>query len=88
MFRGRGYTVVDGVQIDWTEGDFFALPPWCWHEHVNTSPQEEAVLFHTSDMPVLESLHLFEEHEYEPNGGHQAVQAGYDERYGGALRQG
>jgi len=81
-FRGRGFTIVDGVQIDWEEGDFFALPPWCWHEHANTSSSEEAVLFHTTDLPVLEALSLFEEHEYERDGGHQQVTATFEGRYG------
>jgi gentisate 1,2-dioxygenase len=81
VFRGSGFTVVDGVEIDWQEGDFFALPPWCWHEHANTST-EEAVLFHTTDVPVLESLNLWEENEYERDGGHQRVTATFEERYG------
>jgi gentisate 1,2-dioxygenase len=79
-FRGRGSTIVDGVQIDWEEGDFFALPPWCWHEHLNGSVSDEAVIFSTTDQPVMEVLNLFEEHEHP--GGHQEVVAGYDERYG------
>ena len=82
VFRGRGYSVVDGVQIEWNAGDFFALPPWCWHEHANTG-DDEAILFHTTDLPVVESLGLFEEHAYEGNGGHQPVTATYEERYGG-----
>jgi gentisate 1,2-dioxygenase len=82
VFRGRGFTVVDGVQIEWQEGDFFALPPWCWHEHANTSATEEAVLFHTNDVPVLESLNLFEEHEYSGASGHQTVTGTYEQRYG------
>jgi len=81
VFRGQGFTIVDGVQIDWQEGDFFALPPWCWHEHANTSASEEAVLFHTTDMPVLESLNLYEEQEYLGAGGRQSVTASFDERY-------
>ena len=38
VFRGAGYSVVDGVRIDWQAGDFFSLPPWCWHEHANPGP--------------------------------------------------
>src|SRR5581483_6373359 len=40
VFRGRGTSIVDGMQIDWEEGDFFALPPWAWHEHANRSNSE------------------------------------------------
>jgi gentisate 1,2-dioxygenase len=81
VYRGRGYTVVDGVQMDWEEGDFFALPPWCWHEHANGSPTEEAILFSTTDVPVLEALALYDEHEY-PGSGYQTVSSGFKERYG------
>jgi gentisate 1,2-dioxygenase len=79
VFRGSGSTIVDGVQIDWEEGDFFALPPWCWHEFANGSNTEDAILFHTTDQPVMESLGLFEEDGYERDGGHQAVTAQYAE---------
>ena len=80
VFLGSGYSVVDGVRIDWAAGDFFSLPPWCWHEHANEA-SEDAVLFSTTDAPVLEALALFEEHEH-PGAGHQEVKASYAERYG------
>ena len=80
VYRGEGYTVVDGVKITWKEGDFFALPPWCWHEHANTG-SEGAVLFSTTDVPVLESLNLMEEHPYTDGDGHQPITATFEERY-------
>jgi gentisate 1,2-dioxygenase len=82
VFRGEGAIVVDGVRIDWKQGDFFALAPWCWHEWINTSGSEEAVLFSTTDTPVLTPMNLYFEHEYEENGGHQKETATYEERYG------
>lgn len=84
VFRGQGATIVDGVRIDWQEGDFFALAPYCWHEFINTSSSEPAVLFSTTDTAVLEPLNLYFEHAYEENGGHQQVVASYEERYAGA----
>jgi len=81
VFRGQGATIVDGVRMDWKRGDFFALAPYCWHEFINTSGSEEAVLFSTTDTAVLEPLNLYFEHEYEENGGHQTVVASYEERY-------
>lgn len=72
-FRGRGSTIVDGVQIDWEEGDFLALPPYAWHEHVNSSSTDEACLFSTNDIPVLESLNLYREQPYLDHDGHQPV---------------
>lgn len=77
VFRGRGSTIVDGVQIDWEQGDFVALPPWSWHEHANRSSTEEAVLFSTSDSPILEALNLYVEEPYSERGGHQQVTAAY-----------
>lgn len=83
VFRGEGATIVDGVRIDWKQGDFFALAPYCWHEWINTSGSEEAVLFSTTDTPVLKPMNLYFEHEYEEGGGHQKVVATYEERYAG-----
>jgi gentisate 1,2-dioxygenase len=79
VFRGRGSTIVDGIQMDWEEGDFFALPPYVWHEHMNSSTSEEAVLFSTNDIPVLESLNLHREIPYALNGGHQTVRGTYSD---------
>lgn len=83
VFRGQGATIVDGVRIDWSQGDFFALAPYGWHEFINTSGSEEAVLFSTTDTAVLEPLNLYFEDVYEENGGHQKVLASYEERYAG-----
>ena len=77
-FRGRGSTVVDGVQIDWEEGDFFSIPPYAWHEHRNTSSEDEAVLFSTNDIPALEALNLYRESPYTEHGGHQPVTGRYE----------
>lgn len=73
VFRGSGSTIVDGVQIDWEQGDFFALPPWSWHEHVNRSATEEAVLFSTTDAPVIEAVNLYCEEPYGERDGRQVV---------------
>jgi gentisate 1,2-dioxygenase len=82
IFRGSGFSVVDGVRIDWKAGDFFSLPPWCWHEHANES-SDDAVLFSTTDAPVLDALCLLEEHEYEES--RQSVVASYEARYGSTI---
>jgi gentisate 1,2-dioxygenase len=73
IFRGQGSTIVDGVQIDWEEGDFLAIPPYAWHEHHNRSTTDEAVMFSTNDIPVMESLNLLREQPYLQHGGHQPV---------------
>ncbi|HWP29793.1 MAG TPA: cupin domain-containing protein [Chloroflexota bacterium] len=71
VFRGRGYSVIDGQRFDWAQGDFFVLPPWAWHEHANTSPTEEAILFSVNDMPIFEAMALYREEPYPAHGGHQ-----------------
>jgi gentisate 1,2-dioxygenase len=81
MFRGRGTTVIDGVQLDWQQGDFFALPPWAWHEHRNRSASEEAILFSTNDIPLREAINLAIEVPYAEHDGHQPVVTSYEERY-------
>jgi gentisate 1,2-dioxygenase len=73
VFRGRGYSVINGKRYDWEQGDLFALPTWAWHEHVNTSPSEEAILFSINDLPTMEALALYREQAHEGAGGHQPV---------------
>jgi gentisate 1,2-dioxygenase len=51
----------DPVEFSWGEKDTFILPPWRWHQHINTSRSEPAILFSESDLPVLEALDLYRE---------------------------
>ena len=81
VFKGSGPTIIDGVKVDWTAGDFLAVPPWAWHEHVNEG-DEPVVMFSSSDTPVFEALALYHEMPYPDNGGHQKVVADYEERFG------
>ena len=60
-FRGSGTTVINGEKFDWGEGDCFVVPLWSWHSHQNRSKDHEAILFSTSDMPVMEALKLYRE---------------------------
>ncbi len=73
VHKGKGYTVMNGVRFDWSEGDFFAIPAWTWHEHVNTSDLEEAYLFSLNDLPIMEAFHFEREEVYQENDGHQVV---------------
>ncbi len=69
-FRGEGVTIIDGAEIRWKAGDFFVIPPWSWHEHINTGG-DKAYLFSTMDAPVLDALHLAAEESFEDNNGRQ-----------------
>jgi len=74
VYKGQGYTVMNGVRFDWKEGDFFAIPPWTWHEHVNTSDTEDAFLFSTNDLPILEAFDFERQEDYTQNDGNQPIQ--------------
>lgn len=73
VFEGSGYTVINGVQFNWKQGDFFVIPSWAWHEHRNTSGGDRAILFSIQDTPVLTALGMYREEAYAEHGGHQPV---------------
>jgi 1-hydroxy-2-naphthoate dioxygenase len=61
---GEGTTIVDGKAMDWTKNDCFAVPNWAWHEHINRSKTEEALLFSVNDTPIVSAFgHYREEPE-------------------------
>jgi gentisate 1,2-dioxygenase len=72
VFEGRGHSVINGLRFDWERGDFFVVPPWAWHEHVNEG-KGEAILFSIQDTPVIKALGLYREEPYRENDGHQRV---------------
>jgi gentisate 1,2-dioxygenase len=72
-FKGKGYTIMNGVRFDWAEGDFFAIPAWVWHEHVNGSDVEDACLFSTNDLPIMEAFNFEKVEEFKDNDGNQDV---------------
>jgi gentisate 1,2-dioxygenase len=57
--KGEGYSVVNGMRLDWKERDIFVVPSWMWHEHVNGSASEDACLFSFHDLPVMRALGLY-----------------------------
>jgi gentisate 1,2-dioxygenase len=61
VIEGEGYTEVDGMRLDWQQNDFFAIPQWKWHRHVNRSGNRDAVLFSVHDRPAIEKLGLYRE---------------------------
>lgn len=73
VFKGKGYTVMNGVRFDWEEGDFFAIPSWTWHEHVNLSEDEPAYLYSTNDLPIMEAFDFEVVEEYQENEGYQFI---------------
>jgi gentisate 1,2-dioxygenase len=61
---GSGMSIVDGERLDWESHDVFCVPLWAYHEHVNTSPSEPAVLFSYTDAPMFQALDLFREQSH------------------------
>ena len=64
-FRGSGTTIINGEPFHWEKGDSFVVPLWHWHEHVNASSKEEAILFSMHDEPVLRAFGLYREETQE-----------------------
>jgi len=68
VVEGEGYTEVDGKRLEWDKYDFFAIPSWFWHEHVNLRADQEAILFSVSDLPTIRKLGLYREQGRTPLG--------------------
>jgi gentisate 1,2-dioxygenase len=54
--HGRGYTEVNGLRLDWDKNDVLVVPPYMWRKHVNLDPNGDAVLYSTTDAPILKAL--------------------------------
>ena len=50
--------VVEGERLEWHQGDLFALPPWKWHQHENTSGGD-TILFSIDDWPAMQKLGFY-----------------------------
>jgi gentisate 1,2-dioxygenase len=71
VMRGEGTTIVEGQKYEWSGGDFLAVAPWSWHEHINRSKSHEAILFQVNDFPTLKALGYYREETMIANGGYQ-----------------
>jgi gentisate 1,2-dioxygenase len=71
--KGSGFSIINGKRFDWKKNDIFVVPSWAWHEHVNASERDDAVLFSFSDVPSMQALGLYREEALADNGGYQRV---------------
>jgi gentisate 1,2-dioxygenase len=78
VYQGEGSSIIDGKRFDWSQGDFFVVPPWAWHEHANES-NSEAILFSIQDIPIMKDMALYREEPFSENAGHQTITS----RFGG-----
>lgn len=58
VFEGEGATIIEGERMEWRKGDLFAVPPWTWHSHENTSGGD-AILFSVDDWPAMKKLGFY-----------------------------
>jgi 1-hydroxy-2-naphthoate dioxygenase len=69
---GEGTTIVGDKALEWNKHDGFAVPNWAWHEHINRSKTDEAMLFSVNDIPIVEAFNLYRE---EPENSLHTMQA-------------
>jgi gentisate 1,2-dioxygenase len=58
VVAGAGFTEIDGVRFEWSEGDFFAVPPRALHGHGNDGAQP-AILYSVQDVPLVRALGFY-----------------------------
>jgi gentisate 1,2-dioxygenase len=56
VVEGEGTTIVGDKELKWGPKDSFVVPNWMWHQHVNGSKSSQAILFATTDAPLLDKL--------------------------------
>lgn len=61
VVQGEGRTVFDETELAWAKHDMVVAPNWSWHQHINASQSEPAILFTISDVPILEVFGLYRE---------------------------
>lgn len=66
--EGQGHTMINGEKFEWKKDDVFCLPSYQWHEHVNGSNSEDAILYSVSDSPALKALGLYWEDQKDEAG--------------------
>lgn len=68
VIEGSGSTIINGREYKWEEDDIFCVPTYMWHEHVNASNTEDAVIYCVSDAPAVKKLGLYWEDRKDSQG--------------------
>jgi gentisate 1,2-dioxygenase len=58
--EGSGWSLVGEQRLEWQQGDTFAVPIWCQHQHA--AEDTDAILFSFTDEPVLRVIGQYREH--------------------------
>ncbi len=56
IINGKGYSVVEGNKVEWESGDIIYAPPWSWHQHFNTDPDNEVRYVAYTNAPLLQNV--------------------------------
>jgi gentisate 1,2-dioxygenase len=56
VLEGRGYSIVEDERVEWETGDAIHIPPWAWHQHFNTDPDNEVKFLSGTNAPLLKSV--------------------------------
>ena len=56
VIQGRGYSIVEGIKVEWEAGDVIYVPPWAWHQHFNTDPDKEVRYIASTNAPLLQNV--------------------------------
>ena len=56
VIHGSGHEIHDGERIEWSAGDVLFIPPNVWHQHVNPSPDVEALVIFVTNWSLLLNL--------------------------------
>jgi gentisate 1,2-dioxygenase len=65
VVAGKGRSLVEGLEFEWSRSDVFAAPCWSRQEHI---AEEDSVLFVMTDEPLQRYLGLFRA-QAAPHGG-------------------
>jgi gentisate 1,2-dioxygenase len=68
VLEGSGHSIIGGRRFDWEPFDTFCVPGGEWVEHANGSGSQDAILFVSSDEPVLKTLRFYMRHGRTPEG--------------------
>ena len=63
--RSEEATIIEGERMEWSKGDLFAVPPWKWHHHENSS-NGDVILFSIDDWPAMKALGFYRKEEAAP----------------------
>lgn len=56
ILEGRGYSLIENDKVEWKAGDALHIPPWSWHQHFNTDPDNTVRYLAATNAPLLQSV--------------------------------